>query len=86
MFKSVFRGLKLGLLALAFVATAVDAQGIGVRRSQSAGKGWIGISTSIRASIRNRNSNGGERAHTPPSACPEATHFLVHDLPTSYST
>ena len=52
MFKSVFRGLKLGLLALAFVATAVDAQGIGVRRSQSAGKGWIGISTSIRASIR----------------------------------
>ncbi|MCH7564840.1 MAG: PDZ domain-containing protein [Gemmatimonadetes bacterium] len=51
MFKSLLRGLGLGLLALAFVATSVDAQGIGVRRSQSAGKGWIGISTSIRASI-----------------------------------
>ncbi len=50
--KSLLRGLKLALLALAFVAASVDAQGVGVRRSQSAGKGWFGISTSIRASVR----------------------------------
>lgn len=52
MFKSLFRGLTPGLLALAFLATSVDAQGFGVRRSQSAGRGWFGISTSIDASIR----------------------------------
>ncbi|MFV2007557.1 MAG: PDZ domain-containing protein [Longimicrobiales bacterium] len=51
MFKPLFRGLTSGLLALSFLATSVDAQGVGVRRSQSAGKGWFGISTSIDASI-----------------------------------
>lgn len=51
-FKSLFRGLAPGVLAVAFLATSVDAQGVGVRRSQSAGMGWLGISTSINASIR----------------------------------
>ncbi|GMR13468.1 MAG: hypothetical protein BMS9Abin29_1678 [Gemmatimonadota bacterium] len=51
MFKSLFGGLTSGLLALAFLATSVDAQGVGVRRSQAAGSGWFGFSTSINASI-----------------------------------
>jgi membrane-associated protease RseP (regulator of RpoE activity) len=51
MFKSLVRGLTPGLLALVFLATSVDAQGVGVRRSQSAGRGWLGISTNINASI-----------------------------------
>lgn len=52
-FKSLLRGLAPGVVAFAFLATSVDAQSVGVRRSQSAGTGWLGISTSINASIRN---------------------------------
>jgi len=51
MFRCSFRGLTLGLLALVFVANSVDAQGVGMRREQSAGQGWIGIRSSMSLSM-----------------------------------